>query len=133
MPTVRFEEPWVPGFRSAVRTSTAEGWSVREHRGGMRLQVRHPGGSMQTVSLPFDWARRSTGDALVRIRNIYALVEEGHTLRSAADVLEGKAPATIKPRRCRRTHPRLPGSPTAPRQRWRASCQLRHRRSPLLS
>jgi len=97
MPTVRFEEPWVPGFRSAVRTSAAEGWSVREHRGGMRLQVRHQGGSMQTVALPFDWARRSTGDALVRIRNIYALVEEGHTLRSAADVLDGKAPATIKP------------------------------------
>jgi integrase len=80
-----------------VRTSAAEGWSVREHRGGMRLQVRHQGGSMQTVALPFDWARRSTGDALVRIRNIYALVEEGHTLRSAADVLDGKAPATIKP------------------------------------
>ena len=97
MPTVRFEEPWVPGFRSAVRTSAAEGWSVREHRGGMRLQVRHQGGAMQTVALPFDWARRSTGDALVRIRNIYALVEEGHTLRSAADVLDGKAPATIKP------------------------------------
>jgi len=97
MPSVRFEEPWVPGFRSAVRTSTAEGWSVREHRGGMRLQVRHAAGSMQTVSLPFDWARRSTGDALVRIRNIYALVEEGHSIRSAADLLEGKAPATLKP------------------------------------
>jgi integrase len=97
MPSVRFEEPWVPGFRSAVRTSTAEGWSVREHRGGMRLQVRHAAGSMQTVSLPFDWAQRSTGDALVRIRNIYALVEEGHSIRSAADLLEGKAPATLKP------------------------------------
>ena len=97
MPSVRFEESWVPGFRSAVRTSTAEGWSVREHRGGMRLQVRHAAGSMQTVSLPFDWARRSTGDALVRIRNIYALVEEGHSIRSAADLLEGKAPATLKP------------------------------------
>ena len=97
MPSVRFEESWVPGFRSAVRTSTAEGWSVREHRGGMRLQVRHAAGSMQTVALPFDWARRSTGDALVRIRNIYALVEEGHSIRSAADLLEGKAPATLKP------------------------------------
>ncbi|MEY3767536.1 MAG: hypothetical protein RLZZ11_606 [Cyanobacteriota bacterium] len=90
MPSVRFEESWVPGFRSAVRTSTAEGWSVREHRGGMRLQVRHAAGSMQTVSLPFDWARRSTGDALVRIRNIYALVEEGHSIRSAADSRGGR-------------------------------------------
>ncbi|MCT0223866.1 site-specific integrase [Synechococcus sp. CS-1328] len=97
MPSVRFDESWVPGFRSAVRTSTAEGWSVREHRGGMRLQVRQPGASMQTVALPFDWARRSTGDALVRIRNIYALVHDGHTVRSAADLLEGKAPAAVRP------------------------------------
>jgi len=97
MPSVRFDESWVPGFRSAVRTSTAEGWSVREHRGGMRLQVRQPDGPMQTVSLPFDWARRSTGDALVRIRNIYALLREGHTLRSAEKLLQGKAPATVRP------------------------------------
>lgn len=97
MPSVRFDESWVPGFRSAVRTSTAEGWSVREHRGGMRLQVRQADGPMQTVSLPFDWARRSTGDALVRIRNIYALVEEGHTLRSAEQLLQGKAPAMVRP------------------------------------
>jgi len=97
MPSVRFDDSWVPGFRSAVRTSTAEGWSVREHRGGMRLQVRSTGGPMQTVALPFDWARRSTGDALVRIRNIYALVCDGHTLRSAADLLEGRAPATVRP------------------------------------
>ena len=87
MPSVRFEDAWVPGFRSALRTSTAEGWSVREHRGGMRLQVRQPGEAMQTIALPFDWAKRSTGDALVRIRNIYALVAEGHTLRSAEELL----------------------------------------------
>jgi len=97
MPSVRFDESWVPGFRSAVRTSTAEGWSIREHRGGMRLQVRYSDGPMQTVTLPFDWARRSTGDALVRIRNIYSLVQEGHTLRSAEEALQGKAPATMRP------------------------------------
>ena len=39
MPSVRFDESWVPGFRSAVRTSTAEGWSIREHRGG-RVPLR---------------------------------------------------------------------------------------------
>ena len=97
MPSVRFEDAWVPGFRSALRTSTAEGWSVREHRGGMRLQVRQPGEAMQTIALPFDWAKRSTGDALVRIRNIYALVAEGHTLRSAEELLQGKAPAMVRP------------------------------------
>lgn len=97
MPTVRFEESWVPGFRGAVRSSTAEGWSVREHCGGMRLQVRQKGQSMQTIALPFDWAKRSTGDALIRIRNIYSLVAEGHTLRSAEDLLQGKAPVMVRP------------------------------------
>lgn len=97
MPTVRFEETWVPGFRAAVRSSTAEGWSVRENRGAMRLQVRLPDQPMQTVVLPFDWSSRYAGDALVRIRNLYTLVQQGHTLRAAVDMLERKAPALVKP------------------------------------
>jgi integrase len=92
MPTIRHEDPWAIGFRNSVRTSTAEGWSVREYRGGMRLQVRTPGKPMQTVVLPFDWAKRSVGDALVRVRNIYGLTEEGHSLRAAAEIADGKAP-----------------------------------------
>ena len=35
-----------------MRTSTAEGWSVRETRGAMQLQVRRPGEPMQTVAPP---------------------------------------------------------------------------------
>ena len=97
MPAVRFDESWVPGFRSSVRGSTAAGWSVREYRGGMRLQVRGDDGPMQSVVLPFDWGRRAVGDALVRVRNIYALVCEGHTLKAAAEILEGKAPSTTLP------------------------------------
>jgi integrase len=97
MATVRFDDSWVPGFRVAVRTSTAEGWSVRENRGGMRLQVRQGGQPMQTLTLPFTWSSRSTGDALVRIRNLYVLVQQGHSLRAAADLIERKAPATLKP------------------------------------
>jgi len=97
MPAVRFDEAWVPGFRSSVRGSTAAGWSVREYRGGMRLQVRGADGPMQSVVLPFNWGRRSVGDALVRVRNIYTLVCEGHTLKAAAEILEGKAPNTTLP------------------------------------
>ena len=104
MPAVRFEESWVPGFRGAVRSSTAEGWSVREHCGGMRLQVRQKGQRMQTIALPFDWAKRSTGDALIRIRNIYSLVADGHTLRSAEDLLQGKAPVMARPWQIGRAH-----------------------------
>ncbi len=84
MPAVRFEEIWVPGFRGPVHTSTAEGWSVREHRCGILLQVRQQGQGMQTIALPFDWAKRSTGDALIRIRNIYSLVAEGRHRSPAA-------------------------------------------------
>ena len=97
MPTVRFDDSWVPGFRVAVRSSTAEGWSVRENRGTMRLQVRQPDEPMQTLVLPFDWSSRYAGDALVRIRNLYVLVEQGHSLRAAADLLDRRAPATLKP------------------------------------
>lgn len=97
MPTVRFEESWVPGFRVAVRSSTAEGWSVRESRGAMRLQVRQADQPMQTLALPFDWSSRYAGDALVRIRNLYVLVQQGHSLRAAADLLDRQAPTTLKP------------------------------------
>ncbi len=90
-PAVRFGEAWVPGFRSSVRNSTAAGWSVREYRGGMRLQVRDGSGPMQSVVLPYDWGKRSVGDALVRLRNICTLVCEGHSpgtwSKNAAPVL----------------------------------------------
>jgi len=53
----RHDQPWVKGFRSAVRASTREGWWVREHRGRMRLETVGPDGRMQSVALPFDWAK----------------------------------------------------------------------------
>ena len=33
-------EAWVNGFKMAIRSSTAKGWTVREQRGLARLEVR---------------------------------------------------------------------------------------------
>ena len=89
---VRHDQPWVKGFRSAVRASTKEGWWVREHRGRMRLETLGPDGRMESVALPFDWAKSQTGDAIARVRSIYRLIGEGHSLKTAALVASGEAP-----------------------------------------
>lgn len=95
MPAIRYQDKWAEGLRTSVRTSTAEGWSVREHRGAIRLEVRIKGQTRQSVVLPFDWAKSSVGDALTRVRNIYALVAgDGHGLQAAAEIAAGKAPNT---------------------------------------
>jgi integrase len=95
MPAIRHAEPWAHGLRTSVRTSTAEGWSVCEFRGRVRLEVRHPGQPKQTTFLPFDWARGSVGDVLSRVRTIYKLVAEGHSLKGAAVIADGKAPKPV--------------------------------------
>ncbi|MFM7228620.1 MAG: site-specific integrase, partial [Cyanobacteriota bacterium] len=92
MPAIRHAEPWAHGLRTSVRTSTAEGWSVCEFRGRVRLEVRKAGQSKQAVFLPFDWAKGSVGDVLTRVRSIYKLVAEGHSLRGAAEIADGRAP-----------------------------------------
>ena len=90
---VSHNQAWVKGFRASVRTSTSEGWWVREHRGRMRLEVKAADGRMTSVALPFDWVKGQTGDAVARVRSIYRFVGEGHTLKSAATLAAGEAPA----------------------------------------
>ena len=92
MPAKKFNEPWVAGFRTSVRSSTAQGWSVREWGNRVRLEVRPKGQPMQSVSLPFDWGPTSTGDVVTRVRNIYKLVADGHSLASAAEQAAGRSP-----------------------------------------
>ena len=57
----------------------------------MRLETVGPDGRMQSVALPFDWAKSQTGDAVARVRAIYRLVGEGHSLKTAALVAAGEA------------------------------------------
>jgi hypothetical protein len=59
----------------------------------MRLEVKAPDGRMTSVALPFDWVKGQTGDAIARVRSIYRLVGEGHTLKAAALLAAGEAPA----------------------------------------
>lgn len=59
----------------------------------MRLEVKGTDGRMSSVALPFDWAKGQTGDAVARVRSIYRLVGEGHTLKAAANLAAGEAPA----------------------------------------
>jgi integrase len=57
--------------------------------------VRPAGQAEQSLILPFRWDSDSTGDAYVRIRNLYKLVAEGHSLKAAAEIADGKAPKPV--------------------------------------
>ena len=95
MPVVIHRQDWETTFRGQVR-KLASGWNVVKFRGRIRLKVRPPGQPEQSVILPFQWDANSTGDAYVRIRNLYKLVSEGHSLRGAAAVAEGRAPKPVR-------------------------------------
>lgn len=94
MPHVIHQEGWESALRTGVRSSTASGWSVREQRGGIRLEVRLAGQSRCSVLLPFAWTRQDVGPILGRVRNIYLLTLEGYELSLAAEIAAGKA---VKP------------------------------------
>lgn len=95
MPAIRRAEKWEEGLRASVRSSSAVGWNVCEHGGRVKLELRLPGQPKQTVRLPFDWCKAASGDVLTRVRNIYKLVAEGHSLKGAAEIAEGKAPKPV--------------------------------------
>jgi hypothetical protein len=83
MPRINKDSAWEKGLRASVRASTAKGWSVREDKGRVRLQVRTDliRGS---VTLPFDWTKSCVGDVVARARNIYSLTADGYELHDAA-------------------------------------------------
>ena len=92
MPKLVHDQNWVPGLRKAVRSSTAKGWAIREHRGKVRLQVLTEGEPMQSVGLDFLWHEQSLGDIIRRVTNIYIHTKNGYTLKEAANIAKGKAP-----------------------------------------
>ena len=94
MPVVRRNEPWEVLFREEA-AEIAGGWTVREHRGKVKLVVRRAGHPMESVTLPFPWAKGSMGDAYTRLRNIYVHWSGGHGLRTAAELAEGRSPSTV--------------------------------------
>ena len=90
MPQVTRLEGWEAALRTAVKSSTARGWSVREQRGGIRLEVRTPGQARASILLPFPWTKQEVGAVLARVRNIYVLTLEGYELVTAAEIADGK-------------------------------------------
>jgi len=94
IPLTERTEGWELTFRKQVR-SLATGMNVVEFRGRIRLKMRPPGQPEAATVLPFTWAESSTGDAYVRIRNIYALVQKGYSFKQAVEVAAGKAPKLI--------------------------------------
>ena len=77
---------WESTFRKQVRT-TIKGWTVRKSiRNKIQIEVRKP--KYQSVSLSYTWHEYNTGDAYIRIRNIYNLTLDGHDLKTATNIAE---------------------------------------------
>lgn len=93
MPRLKNQEPWSIAFREQVR-QLARGWTVRESPKSGRVMLKVRGDVEQAITLPFAWAKGEAGDAYTRIRNIYALTGEGHSLAAAVELAAGKAPNT---------------------------------------
>ena len=68
------------------------GLTVVERRGKVQLKLRGKDQPTQTILLPFDWGIKSFDDAYTRIRNIFKFITEGHNLKAAAELAQGKAP-----------------------------------------
>lgn len=94
MPEVKRQQAWEVLFRDEV-SGIAQGWTVREDYGKVRLMVRPRGQRLQSVTLPFAWEKASMGDAYTRLRSIYVHWSEGHSLRAAAELAAGQAPSTV--------------------------------------
>ena len=68
------------------------GLTANERRGKVQLKLRRTGEKQQSVMLPFDWSPKFFDDAYTRIRNIFKFITEGHNLKAAAELAQGKAP-----------------------------------------
>ena len=88
MPVVKNIHSWEVVFRKDVR-KISNGWTVRESPRSKKIMLKVNG---YAVTLPFAWNELNTGDAYIRIRNIYNLTLEGHDLKTAADIAAGNAP-----------------------------------------
>jgi integrase len=97
VPKLKNKEAWVSGLRTAIRSSSAKGWTVREHRGLARLEVR-TGNGMRSAQLmknniPFTYSAQNMGDIITRVRNIYVeMSNNGGDFDSAVAVCAGLAP-----------------------------------------
>lgn len=97
MPILKGREGWEIAFIDQVKELAAaqslKGLSVKPHLGRVRLRYRPSGQPETGVTLTFEWRKSDTGDAYTRIRNIVALMAEGHEIKNAALIAEGRSPS----------------------------------------
>ena len=88
-----FAANWEKEFKTDVRNiEKGSGLTVSSNKqGNMEVKYRKNGIS-QTTTIPFVWSKDNKGDAYTRIRNIYKFIAEGHNLKAAAELAQGKAP-----------------------------------------
>ena len=83
---------WQKTFQREVKNLGLSGLTVASMRGKVQLKLRSKDSPDQSVCLPFDWEEKNWGDAYTRIRNIFKFITEGHNLKAAAELAQGKAP-----------------------------------------
>ena len=98
MPLIARDSAWEQAARQQMRALGTRTYLAAVHmKGRVQLKRRPPGGAAETVTLPFRWTASEWGDAYIRIRNIYKLMNaEGYSLKQAAQVAAGKAPKLIE-------------------------------------
>jgi len=98
MATTAVSEPaWVKLARRQVRDLDKAGsgrLSIAQSKRGMVEVKATPRATGSSVTLPFKWSEADWANCYVRIRNIYALWLQGHTLKAAAEIAKGKAPSS---------------------------------------
>ena len=91
MPRLSQTDTWVSEYRDLLRQSFAPDakWFVGEHRGSIRLEVKH-NGTKQTRLLPFEWSKKGFSEAIPEIQQIYKRFYEGKTrqLSTACEVVK---------------------------------------------
>ena len=92
MPLQRINKKgWEREFQRAVSNIDENcGLTVTRSKIG-NVELRHRGQGFNVVkTIPFKW-EENWGDAYTRIRNIFKFITEGHNLKSAAELAQGKA------------------------------------------
>lgn len=68
--------------------------TIIANKGRVQLKRRIPDCPIESVLLPYRWHEDDWGDTYTRIRNIFALIQQGHNLKKAAELAEGKSPVS---------------------------------------
>ena len=66
--------------------------TINPNKGRVQVKRRVPDCPQESVMLSYRWHEDDWGDAYTRIRNIFSLIQQGHNLKKAAELAEGKSP-----------------------------------------